>query len=72
MNVSLSLTFGTTEGKLFTMRVPNAMNNVGSPAVKDAMDKLIESNCIETKRGDLASREKARILRVTSENFAVN
>ena len=71
MNVYLNLTFGTTEGKLYTMRIPNASDQAGAPQIKNSMNKLIGANCIKTNRGDLNSRKDARLVRVTTESFNV-
>ena len=71
MNVYLNLIFGTTEGRLHTMRIPHAVDQTIATPIKNSMNKLIESGCIRTGRGDLSSREGARLVRVTSRRFDV-
>ena len=71
MNVYLNLTFATTEGKQFTMRVPDAVDSASAAPVKNSMDSLIEAGCIKTKYGDLSERLKASLVRVTSTGFDV-
>ena len=71
MNVYINLTFGTAEGRLFTMRVPRAVSSASSSLVRNAMDALINANCIKTSGGDLVARERASIVKVTSETIDV-
>ena len=66
MNVYLNLTFGTTGGKLYTMRIPNAQDSTVASPVRNAMNKLIDAGCIKTKYGDLSSRESAKLVRTTT------
>ena len=69
MNVYLNLTFGTAEGKAYNLRVPNASDSADSLLVKNAMDALIEANCIKTSSGDITSREKAQRVTVYADDF---
>ena len=69
MNVYLDLIFGTTDAKLFTLRVPNAADSDNPSPVKNSMNKLIDANCIDTKRGDLSKRERARLVRSTVHDY---
>ena len=71
MNIYYSLIFGTTAGKLYTLRIPGANEDAGQTAVKDAMNALIAANCIKTSRGDIARRESARLTKVTTTYFNI-
>jgi len=72
LNVHLNLIFGTTEGKLYTLRVPNAVDSAFAAPVVDSMDRIIDAGSVRTNRGDLATREGAALVRTTYETFDVN
>jgi len=72
MNVYMALTFGTTEGKLYTMRIPRAVESAGASLVKNAMDALIGLDCIGTSRGDLFNRKGAKIIKVTHQDISMD
>jgi len=71
MKIHLNLIFGTTEGKSYTIRVPNAADSVSPAPIKNSMTRIIDANAVQTNRGDLLTRERAQIVRVTSESFDV-
>jgi len=67
----MNLTFGTAEGRMYTVRVPRAVGTAGPSLVKNAMDAVIDANCVKTSTGDLTARERASIVKVTSEDIDV-
>ena len=72
MKVHINLVFGTTEGKSYTIRVPYAINTANIPLIKNSMNSLISANCVKTGKGDLSTRDRAELVRVTIEEFDVN
>ena len=69
MKTYVSLTFLTAEGKLYTLKIPNAADNLETADVTGPMDDLITANCIKTNNGDLTAREKAQLIKVSEVSF---
>ena len=69
MNVYMNLTFGTSEGRKYTLRVPRADESAGAAIVKGTMNTLITANVIKTIGGDLATRDSAKLFKVTSQDI---
>jgi len=65
----MNLTFGTTEGRKYTLRVPRAAESAGPAIVKGTMDALIDANVIKTTGGDLLKRDSAKLIKVTSQDI---
>ena len=69
MNVYINLTFVTSEGKRYTMRIPKAVSSPGVSLIKNSMNGLITANCVKTNKGDLIARDSAQVVRVTTIDF---
>ena len=63
------MTFGTESGKAVNLRIGNADPSVTHNNVRSAMDIILGSHAIKTASGDLVSKEKAVIQRVTKQDY---
>jgi len=72
MRAHINLTFGTTTGQAYNLRVPNALDTTNVSLVRDSMDNVIGANAIDTGgRGELETRRAATLFRVYEESFDV-
>jgi len=72
MEPYLVMTFGTTNGMNYHMRVPFCIPNITANPVKISMTNIIDSNSINAgERGDLLTRQKAVYYQKSVVNFDV-